>query len=379
MVTKQGSINFAAMGDFINQLLDNLLAVAQRLLDLPLYVLFPLLLMAAGVGYWLLRKLLPNKTKGSFFAQGYFFVTLGLLLVLVIDLKVATLKSEIEVTNTKYQEAIGQSSGDANQAGSVMRPPLYTLDTLRRQHPEFKIWERPIDGATDLLILRKESEPRVVIYLAIVDLSYPNLEVFITPEFQEKSLTSDFAKRFGCSIAINGEAGNTMYKGSGLGEWTGNWISKGKAVLQTDSDRRPFLSFDRFNHPKYFKASEVDTANTDEKYNTIWGRFDLLVGGAYQAPERDRPYARTIMAIDESGDRLFLLIADGKRPEYSIGLHREVAASLLQSLGASDGMVCDQGGSSCMYLSSLGGIINRPADSDGYERVVYSHFGLKVR
>lgn len=40
-------------------------------------------------------------------------------------------------------------------------------------------------------------------------------------------------------------------------------------------------------------------------------------------------------------------------------------------------MACDQGGLSCMYVEKYGGIINRPADSDGYERPIYSRFGLK--
>ncbi len=61
-----------------------------------------------------------------------------------------------------------------------------------------------------------------------------------------------------------------------LGEWTGNWIVKNKPVLLEDSDKRPFLSFDQHNHARYFKASIVDTVLSDEKYNTIWGRFDIL-------------------------------------------------------------------------------------------------------
>ena len=73
-----------------------------------------------------------------------------------------------------------------------------------------------------------------------------------------------------------------------------------------------------------------------------------------------------------------MMIVDGKRPQYSLGLTLGESAHLLKMLGAWNVMSCDQGGSSCMYLKDYGGIINRPADSDGYERVVYSHFGISL-
>ena len=73
------------------------------------------------------------------------------------------------------------------------------------------------------------------------------------------------------------------------------------------------------------------------------------------------------------------MVVDGKRPWYSVGLTYEDCAEMLRSLGAYDAMACDQGGSSCMYVEDMGGIINRPADWDGVERPVYSHFGISFR
>ncbi len=84
------------------------------------------------------------------------------------------------------------------------------------------------------------------------------------------------------------------------------------------------------------------------------------------------------MGIDREGRYLYMMVVDGKRPQYSLGLSLDESARLLKLLGAWNVMSCDQGGSSCMYLENYGGIINRPADSDGYERAVYSHFGIKL-
>ena len=46
---------------------------------------------------------------------------------------------------------------------------------------------------------------------------------------------------------------------------------------------------------------------------------------------------------------------------------------VLQAFGAHNGMLCDEGGSSCMY-TRLWGIVNSP--SDGEERETYTHFGV---
>ena len=48
--------------------------------------------------------------------------------------------------------------------------------------------------------------------------------------------TTRFAIDYDCYIAINGEAGESMTPGCDLGEWTGNWIVRGNAVLLEYSD-----------------------------------------------------------------------------------------------------------------------------------------------
>jgi exopolysaccharide biosynthesis protein len=113
-------------------------------------------------------------------------------------------------------------------------------------------------------------------------------------------------------------------------------------------------------------------------YNAIWGRYDLIVNGKEDIDARDgtkdNPYPRTIMGIDESGKKMFLLIADGRKPQHSRGLTMKECASLLLPYGCYQAMSCDQGGSSCMYVEKFG-IVNRPGD--GGERPVYTHFGLR--
>ena len=227
----------------------------------------------------------------------------------------------------------------------------------------------------------KISTDPAVGYLAIIKLDVPETEIVISPEKKEKYLTSTFAKDNNCIIAINGEAGETPAKTAKLGQWTGNWISKGKVVLMHDTKLRPFISFDSLNHAYYSFQEEIDTIYNFKKYNTIFGRTDIIMNGKvydsnkYNYARGKETYPRTIMALNKEGNVLYLMVIDGRRPGYSIGLTLEKSAQILKSVGAYNAMACDQGGSSCMFLRDK--IVNRPCDN--VERVVYSHFGIKIK
>jgi hypothetical protein len=360
------------MGDFFNHFLDDLIAATWRILDLPVFVLVLALMVFFVLVYFLLVWILKRYNIGNKRILRILLPIAGLLLAaFIVDFKISQLKQELELINEKY---INFRSNEK----LILWDKQYDIEELSEQFgKKLYLDQRYINEATNLYILKKD-DPKAVIFLTITDLQHPGLEVKITPVFKEKYLTSRFAKEHDCYIAINGEAGESMAMDCDLGEWTGNWIVKNKAVLLEDSDKRPFLSFSRNNHAAYYKAPIVDTVLTEEKYNTIWGRFDILLDGEVQEDKYNRPYSRTIMGIDKEGQYLYMMVVDGKRPQYSLGLTFAESAILLKLLGAWNVMACDQGGSSCMYLKSYGGIVNRPADSDGYERSVYSHFGLSL-
>ncbi len=360
------------MGDFFNHVMDNLIAATWRLLDLPMYALVFLLLLVFVMAYFLLLWILKRFGLRANQILRILLPVMGVFLVsFIVDFKISQMKREVELINEKYINF-------RNNEKLMMWEQQYDISELSEQFgKKLYLDQRYINEATKLFILKKD-DPKAVTFLTVTDLRYPGLEIMITPELTVKYLTSRFATENDCYIAINGEAGESMAIDCELGEWTGNWIVKNRPVLLEDSDKRPFLSFNKDNHAAYFKASIVDTVLTDEKYNTIWGRFDILLEGEVQPDPLHRPYSRTIMGIDEEGKYLYMMIVDGKRPQYSLGLSLEESAHLLKLLGAWNVMSCDQGGSSCMYVKNYGGIINRPADSDGYERPVYSHFGLRL-
>lgn len=295
-----------------------------------------------------------------------------LLVLLIIDKKFSNINKEMNFINEKLSTNMMASNY------VIEKEKVYSIDILKENFPNAKIYEKPINEAIDIVSF-KTSNPNAVAFIGIIDLNHPNVNVKVTPEKKHKYLTSEFAKENNCIIAINGEAGESMAMDCKLGEWTGNWISDGNVILMEDTDKRPFIGFSKnSNLANYSVEKEIDTVLNDQKHNAIWGRFDILVENEILLHEVDVPYARTIMGSSADGSILYLMVVDGKRPDYSEGLTYYNCAKILQSLGASNAMACDQGGSSCMYVSSMGGIINRPADSDGIERSIYSHFGISM-
>lgn len=84
------------------------------------------------------------------------------------------------------------------------------------------------------------------------------------------------------------------------------------------------------------------------------------VGGAFAS----RRHPRT--AIGFNGSKVYLVVADGRRPGYSVGMTLPELAQAMVDLGCTDALNMDGGGSSVLWIR--GEIVNKP--SDGRERPV---------
>ena len=103
----------------------------------------------------------------------------------------------------------------------------------------------------------------------------------------------------------------------------------------------------------------------------VSGRQVLLNDGVAQSDDTHLE-PRTAVGVTKSGKRLFILVGDGRRKEYSNGLSYADMAQIFKSLGAYDALNLDGGGSSSFCLSVGDGKfapINRPSDRAG-ERFV---------
>ena len=364
------------MGDQINVWLDDLGAFFWRLSQFPIAFQLLIWLLAAGI-FWLTFVFLVKKifAKGTsertatLWWMGFVLLGIPIVFAVILDARQTLSNAEAELQSTTIVPVVevpkdslfsSDISFDTIPLGELGKPVLRT------------IWAKPGIEVIEM----KFKNPNASVILAVADLNYFSVE--LDSMYNEKELTSSFAKQYKCEIAVNGEAGTTPGMEAPLGQWTGNYIVKGKSYKLEDSDRRPFLYFNKQGKGHYSKDREVVRIPSSEMYNAIWGRYDLIVNGKEDIDSRDgtkdNAYPRTIMGVDETGKKLFLLIADGRKPQHSRGLTMKECASVLLPYGCYNAMSCDQGGSSCVYVEKFG-IVNKPGD--GGERPVYTHFGLR--
>lgn len=95
-------------------------------------------------------------------------------------------------------------------------------------------------------------------------------------------------------------------------------------------------------------------------------------GGARFGPVR---HPRTAVGIGEGGQRILLVVVDGRQTPYSAGMTLRELARLMLALGAEDAINLDGGGSTAMAVVEGRGrgaqvsVVNRPSDETG-ERAV---------
>lgn len=373
-----GSANFSSR---VNAAVDNAQALGMRLVELPLVVVLGTLGAGCAILLLLAGRFLRNgRSRG--FAFALILAAGAGIALFVADRRFAVLERQIRRLQTEVAMQQGALRDAVKERGADLRHLLFdgaqAEKALHAAFGEVQVFSSVFNESADRVLIRIVKEP-VHACLTIVDLTHPGVEIRLDTGIDKKTLTSDFARTNHCMVAINGEAGNSPAMDSGLGDWIGNFVSAGKPILLKDSNRRPFLAFDRRCRATYAPAHLVATNQAAEWHNVIWGRHDVLTNGVATAPVQPERQPRTAMAIDKAGARLYLLVVDGRQPGYSVGLRRRDVGLLLAAFGASDGMLCDEGGSSCMYANPPDGILNTPSDSGGKERPTYTHFGVALQ
>lgn len=118
------------------------------------------------------------------------------------------------------------------------------------------------------------------------------------------------------------------------------------------------------------------TGRPDGRTEVVAGYPALLQDGAWVGDllQGERPgfasqrEPRTAVGVDPDGDRLWLVVVDGRRSGTAEGMTLPELARLLQALGVKDALNLDGGGSSVMVVR--GQVVNRPSDLQGERSVV---------
>lgn len=362
--------------------IDAVVSTLQRLLELPLVgvlvgsAVFAAMLWLAA--WWRARR------GGRPFVVGLLRITAALVVVaallFAVDRRLQRQHDRLQQARAQLLAATCAQLELLQQRGVLRAAPLVDVGAaaaaLQPQFAGMRLRPVVLDDATDL-VLFEGRDPLVSGALAVVDLRHPSVRIVMDADFTAKTMTSAFGRTHGCTVAINGEAGNSPQPDCGLGRWTGHMVIDGRTVLaEQPGNPRPFLCFGPDRRARFVAASAAGRSLQPDDHDVVWGRMDAIVGGVVQTEAWRFNQPRTVMGIDRSGERLFLLVVDGRQPRHSVGFTRPQVGTFLQAFGVHDAMLCDEGGSACLYAAAFGGLVTTPSDNSGEERPTYTHFGI---
>lgn len=229
-----------------------------------------------------------------------------------------------------------------------------------------------------------------MVHIAKIDLTNPGLKVTATlgqaandgNEFNART-TSAFLKRFQLQFAVNA---GYFYHFEENTPWdyyphsedrvnvSGQSIANGQHYSPSQSNR-PVLCFDATQRGQIAETGNCPT----DTLTAVAGREVLRPHQQLQFAQ-DKPYARTVAALDRSGETLWLLLVDGKQPYYSEGATMSDIKQLIQRIGADVALNLDGGGSATMVTAIPSGakVLNAPIHGKWpmNERPVATHLGF---
>jgi len=220
-------------------------------------------------------------------------------------------------------------------------------------------------------------EGKIDVHVVRVDVSDDNIMVISTRESEKGLRVSDYAKKNGALVAVNGDYFDDKFSPIGLvvgpcGQWPGTRATGREGVVAAGTRRvdvRP--------------QSEVMDPPESWVQAAVSG-WPLLIRNcvplsATSLPGSDAftraPHARTAAGVSKDGKTLYLVVADGGRANAPGLTLAELATFLSSRFDACRALNLDGGGSSAMWVRDH--IVNRP--SDGVERRVGDHLAVILK
>ena len=238
------------------------------------------------------------------------------------------------------------------------------------------VWKHPYPSVKVLKkTLSTPSGLKIVFHAAIIDLSRPEVQVIVSPPKYRGERTSRFAKAIGAQVAINGGFWELLSK-KPMG-WV---ISAGRPWKDLAlSDRLGFLAFTKENKAWIQPPGSYPKPSPSDGYMVISG-MPLIVDKGAPGKVRGCGYIcmehpRSAAGISQDGWTLILAVSEGRIEGIKSTKPRAMAEFLID-LGAYQALQLDGGGSSSLYVESLGGMLNAPAE--GKERSVINHIGVII-
>ena len=247
------------------------------------------------------------------------------------------------------------------------------------------------DGVTYIKEVRT-SPRRMVVHIVKVNVAKSSIQPLITPPDRPDGgkpynarTTTEFAKQNNVQLAINGHGFTPWYdyrlvyfphtgdKVAPLGTVVSdkfNYIvgDEGKFPLLTFGGGRPVDTTYILGSPKY--------AITGTRILVSNGQVDAGLDNLKADP-------RTAVGVTADGQKLIIVVVDGRQAGYSKGATLRELAQILVDNGADKALELDGGGSSTLVINKDGKpqVLNSPIHQGipGNERPVATHIGFKIK
>jgi hypothetical protein len=237
---------------------------------------------------------------------------------------------------------------------------------------------------------QSRQHPRpIVLHVVQVDLRTPGLRIMVTPrdadngEPMRARTVKRFLDEYGMSVAINGNAFYPFHSRHALDYYPQagdpvkvlGYAASFGVVYGSPKRRYPSIYFG-MDHRASFQPPAGGV------YNVISG-FDMIARAGKRVPTSGKAlHPRTGIGLDASGNRLIMMVVDGRQPGYSEGVSLRELADLMIEFGADTAMNLDGGGSSTLAVREQGSsrVLNTPihARIAGLSRPVANHLGIYV-
>ena len=247
-----------------------------------------------------------------------------------------------------------------------------------------------------ICISETRTNPPERLFVAEIDLTNPKLHLRVAPggpdpdgpgKWQTTLLEpTKIAARENFDFVINGD----FFKARGVkdGEGTnavfrtGQWgLAEGPAMTDgqtwaTCTNARPCLVV----HKNHAVTIETLTEPAGDDWEVIGGNTLLVRDGLVIPHQNKARHPRTAVGLNAAGNKLTILVVDGRKPGVAAGLSYDELADEMLRLGCNEALNLDGGGSSVMAVrdpaSGQMKILNAP--TDGHERAVANVLGISV-
>ena len=241
-----------------------------------------------------------------------------------------------------------------------------------------------------------QTNPPQRLFVAEVDLKNPKLRLHVSrggpdPDGAGKWETTlmeptQIAAREKFNFVVNGD----FFKAKGVNDGEGTnahfraaqWaLVEGPAMTAgatwaTASNARPCLVL----HKNNSVTIEPLTRPTPDALEVISGNTILVHEGKAVPHQNNVRHPRTAVGLDTTGNKLIILVTDGRKPGIAAGMSYDELGAEMVRLGCTEVLNLDGGGSSVMAVRPLKTetfqILNAP--TDGRERAVANVLGISV-